>query len=91
MSQRRHEAPSLGKAISRMLRSLVDRAAEGDTEAIEELQRLQAQAGTLLRFAVRRAHDEAGYSWTDLGRVLGTTRQAAAQLAGHAEQPARLD
>lgn len=35
--QKRHESPELGDTIVRMMRALVTRAAEGDTEAIEQL------------------------------------------------------
>lgn len=84
-SQRRHEAPDLGDAIVRMLRGLLVRAAEGDTEAVEQLQRIAGLAPAALQLGVEDAH-AGGYSWTELGGVLGTSRQAAQQLAAGAER-----
>lgn len=77
--QRRHEAPDLGDAIVRMLRGLVTRAAEGDTEAIEQLARVEQLAPAATSMGVQLARDRAGYSFTELGRALGISRQAARQ------------
>lgn len=79
--QRRHESPDVGDAIIRMLRGLVTRAEEGDTEAVEQLARIERLAPVATAMGGRRAHDNAGYSYTDLGRVLGISRQAARQRA----------
>lgn len=79
--QRRHESPDLGDAILRMLRGLVTRAAEGDTEAVEQLARVEQLAGVATSIGGRLAHDRAGYSYTELGTVLGVSRQAARQRA----------
>lgn len=79
--QRRHESPELGDAIVRMLRGLVTRAAEGDTEAIEQLARIEQLAPIAASLGGRLAHDAAGYSYTELGAVLGVSRQAARQRA----------
>lgn len=77
MTQRRHESPDVGAMVLRMLRSLVERAAEGDLEAIEQLAMIEARAGKAVGAAMMRAHDGAGYSWTELAGAVGTTRQAA--------------
>lgn len=79
--QRRHEAPEVGDAIVRMLRGLVTRAAEGDTEAVEQLARVEQLAAAATALGGRLAHDRAGYSYTELGKVLGVSRQAARQRA----------
>lgn len=79
--QRRHESPDVGDAIVRMLRALVTRSAEGDTEAIEQLARVERLAGVATSVGGRLAHDAAGYSYTELARVLGVSRQAARQRA----------
>jgi hypothetical protein len=79
--QRRHEAPAVGDAIVRMLRGLVTRAAEGDTEAIEQLARVEQLAPIATSLGGRLAHDAAGYSYTELAGVLGVSRQAARQRA----------
>lgn len=79
--QRRHESPDLGDAIVRMLRGLVTRAAEGDTEAVEQLVRIERLAPVATSVGGRLAHDAAGYSYTELARVLCVSRQAARQRA----------
>ena len=79
--QLRHEAPELGDAIVRMMRALVTRAAHGDTEAIEQLARVEQLAGPAVALSGRLAHDHAGYSYTELGAVLGVSRQAARKRA----------
>lgn len=79
--QRRHEAPELGGMVQRVIRSLVARAAEGDTEAIEELATISRVAGLAVPYAAQLAHERMGYSYTELAGVLGVTRQAARQRA----------
>jgi hypothetical protein len=77
----RHEAPAVGSAAARMVRALVRRAGEGDTEALEQLRMLDELTTQAVSTALRRMHDEAGYSWAELARVTGTTRQACSQRA----------
>lgn len=80
MSQRKHEAPEIGSAARRMLRALVERAAEGDWEALEELACIEKMMPAYMTEAGRAAHDEGvRYSYTQLGSVLGVSRQAARQ------------
>lgn len=80
---RSKEAAELGDAIVRMTRSLITRAGEGETDALEQLQRVAQLAPIGLRLGVKAAHDgPAEYSWATLGEVLGTSRQNAQQLAG---------
>lgn len=79
-AQRRHESPDVGDAIVRMLRGLVTRAAEGDTEAIEQLARVERLAPVATALGGRMAH-QWGYSFTELGEVLGISRQGARQRA----------
>lgn len=74
----RHEAPELGDAIVRMLRALVTRAGDGDTEAIEQLQRVEQLAPAALTYGLREASGF-GYSFTELAQPLGVSRQAARQ------------
>lgn len=78
-SQRKHEAPEIGAMIGRMFRALERRAAEGDLEAVEQLNALADAAGAHLCAAAQAAHDQAGYSWTEIGRATGTSRQGARQ------------
>lgn len=85
-NQPRHESPELGSAVRRQLRALVRRAAEGDTEALEQLAMLDADLATAKAVAVdlmnrgERMGRRGGYSFTELAAVLGTSRQAARQL-----------
>ena len=74
----RPEAPEIGKAARRMVRSLVGRAGEGDWEAIEELVTTRAAVADAIGAAIVGAH-EFGYSYTELADVLGTSRQAVRQ------------
>lgn len=78
-SRRRHEAPEVAAASRRFMRALVKRAAEGDTEALEGLVGLQATLQEAITDAGRALHDQAGYSFTDLAKVLGISRQGARQ------------
>lgn len=77
MAQRKHESPEIGAMMRRMLRSLVTRASEGDTEALEELAKLEPATRDALTTAGAALH--AHHSYAELGEVLGVTRQAAQQ------------
>lgn len=46
----------------------------------------QSQASTLVSLAVERARED-GFSWRDIGDVLGVTRQAAFQRFGKPTDP----
>ena len=72
----------VGSAARRMVRALVKRAEEGDTEAIEQLVETQHEVTQSITTAGRALHEVAGYSYTELGRVLGTSRQAARERFG---------
>jgi hypothetical protein len=64
-----------------MIRALARRAADGDTEALEELLALE----TVLRQSTTEAAQvlhACGYSWTDIADITGTTRQGARQRFG---------
>ena len=74
--------------VGRMLRALVRRAAEGDTEALEELARLEDLAAVAAAEGLARAQREAGYSSGELAQVLTCSRQAVRQRIGrHLERP----
>lgn len=79
------ESPELGAACIRMMRALARRAGEGDSEALETLDMLTETASVQLGAAVAGyrefapAYGAAGYSWTDVARLLGTSRQNAQQ------------
>lgn len=79
-----------------MVRGLVRRAAEGDTEALEALAQLEAELPTATTVALdlmasgermRETNRPLGYSFTELADVLGTSRQAARQRVTRAAGP----
>ncbi len=81
----RPEPPELGSASRRFARALASRATEGDTEALEVLVEVRAAVEESIEEAARSLH-EFGYSWTEVGDLLGVTRQAARQRFGAREE-----
>lgn len=83
MVKKHREAPEIGAACARMMRALARRAGDGELEALEQLARLQVDLQHQLGAAVagyrafQPAHGAAPYSWADVGRILGVTRQSA--------------
>lgn len=80
--KREREAPEVGAMAGRVIRALVRRAAEGDTEALEQLLSLETQLAQAIKDAGRALHDDAGYSFTYLAGVAGVSRQAARERFG---------
>jgi hypothetical protein len=64
-----------------MVRAVGARAAF-DVEGLAECARLVEVAQGALNGAVLAARESHGYSWADVGRVLGVSRQAAQQRFG---------
>lgn len=92
--KRDHESPEIGAMAKRMVRALVRRAAAGDTEALEQLAELERDlpvaittAGKLMASGERMVKGQ-GYSYTELGDVLGISRQAARQRFSRPASPA---
>jgi hypothetical protein len=90
------EAPEIGSAVRRMIRALVRRAAEGDTEALEQLAALEGDvggavtiAGEMMHSGERMAGDQS-YSYTELAAVMGISRQAARQRFTQLPSPAAV-
>lgn len=79
------ETPEVAGAARRMIRAVGERAAT-DVDALPLLAQLRDQVDTELRRAVEAARDQqrnrVPYSWADVGRALGITRQAAQQRFG---------
>lgn len=67
--------------LRRVIRAYGRRIASGDIEALTELAALSAELdhATARAVAGLRSH---GYSWAEIARVLGVTRQAAHQRWG---------
>lgn len=75
----RHEARDVAQGARRMIRALVRRAGEGDTEALRELVETQAMLAGAIQEAGAAAYATGHYSFTDLAGELGISRQAARQ------------
>jgi hypothetical protein len=82
----RPECPELGAASRRFARALAARAAEGDTEGLEQLVEVRAAVDEAIHEAARGLY-AAGYSWGDIGGVLAITKQAARQRFGKGVTP----
>lgn len=80
--KREREAPEVGAMAGRVIRALVRRAGEGDTEALEQLLSLETQIAQAIKDAGRALHNDAGYSFTYLAGVAGVSRQAARERFG---------
>lgn len=65
-------------AVARMIRAAGRRYADADPVDLVELVQLHDALDDALVTAVRAQHAQ-GQSWTDIGRALGVTRQAARQ------------
>jgi hypothetical protein len=65
----------------RVLRAYSRRVASGDIEAIAEMAALAAEIDTAIRDAITGLRAR-GYSWADIAKRLGITRQGAQQRWG---------
>lgn len=74
--RRLYESSELVPFLRRMARAFVRRAGEGDLEALSSLVEIQQAMDTAIGECARALH-ECGYSWTDIAREIGTTRQNA--------------
>lgn len=75
------EAPELGAASRRFANALARRAAEGDDVALEQLVEVREAVDLAIGDAARAMHGF-GYSWTEIGRRVGLTRQGALKSFG---------
>ncbi len=75
------EMPEWFGFMRRMVRATSRRVADRDIEALAGLQMLRDEIDAEMQRAVDqlRSPEGGGYSYTDIGRVLGVTRQAAQQ------------
>ena len=98
-SKREREAPEVGAMALRVIRALVRRAEAGDTEALEQLQMIEAVAQSATGEALTRMQAGSGqapYSWAELGDAMGVTRQTAHERsrkwrAAHIDTAADID
>jgi hypothetical protein len=68
--------------LRRMLKAYGRRVAGGDVEDLAQMVELGRLFDEVMADAVKAMREEQGYSWTDVGRAVGVTRQAARQKWG---------
>ena len=67
--------------LRRAIRAFGRRMGQGDIDALADAAFLADQLDTAIRTAIKGLRAR-GYSWADIGRQLGVTRQAAQQRWG---------
>lgn len=75
------ETAEYGAMVRRMVRAYGRRVADRDIEELAGLAGLRQDLDAAIQDAVDGLRAQ-GFSWTDVGRVLGTTRQAAQMRYG---------
>lgn len=65
--------------LRRMIRSLSRRIAEGDEADLAAAMKLSEELDFCIRVGVQQMNEQQGYSWAEIARAAGTTRQAAWQ------------
>ncbi|NJP90050.1 hypothetical protein HCN51_11425 [Nonomuraea sp. FMUSA5-5] len=76
------ENPDYAAFLKRIIRAYSKRIAEGDIEALADLSGIVAELDHAIAQAVLQLRAQHGYSWADISRPLGITRQAAQQRWG---------
>jgi hypothetical protein len=77
------ENPEFTAFAARILRAAARRVADGDVEGLAALVALRSELDGAISEAVQGLRSPKwSYSWADIARVLGTTRQAAQQRYG---------
>src|SRR5690349_2760645 len=97
MAKRRQdrEALELAAFLRRMGRALVRRAGDGDLDALVALVDSRAALDVAIGDAARALHTwrvdgvHDGYSWAEIGRAVGISKQAAQQRFGEVD-PCRI-
>lgn len=80
MTAKRVETADFDAFVRRVLKAYGRRIGEsGDIDALVAIQRLRVEAREATYRAVHSLRENYGYSWTDIGRELGISRQAAQQ------------
>jgi hypothetical protein len=79
------ENPEFAAFAGRILRAAARRVADGDVEGLAGLVALRSEVDAAIAAAITGLRSpQWSYSWADIARVLGTTRQAAQQRYGGA-------
>lgn len=78
-----YECPDMAAMMSRLARAMVRRANEGDLEALSALASTERAIHDAIVGAAQALHyGPQAYSWTEVARELGVTRQAAQMRFG---------
>jgi len=73
-----------GEFVARVLKAYGRRIGAGDIAALPELVALEAKLAATIEDAVRQLrHEPHNYSWAQIAKALGISRQAAMQRWGH--------
>lgn len=76
------ETAEYAKMVQRMIRSYGKRVGNADDVDLAEMVKLRDAVDDAIQTAVEMQRASWGRSWTDIGRALGITRQAARQRFG---------
>ena len=86
LRQRYRETREYGGMVRRMIKAYGARVAGGDIEALRGLVDLRGELDTQIQTAVEALRTETDehppYSWTQIGEVLGMSKQGAFQRFG---------
>ena len=83
----RHEARDMAAMVERVARGMVRRAEAGEDEALIALVRMRKAIDEATVLTARALHDADLLSWTDVGKELGISRQAARQRFARPPEP----
>lgn len=83
--KRRKETPEYAGMVRRVTAGLGHRVASGDIASLPllEVQRVWSEA--VMGLAIQSLVEKHGYSWTEVARELGVSRQAARQRWGRGQ------
>ena len=76
------ETRDFGVMVHRMLKAYGARVGHADMEDLEQLVALRTDLDRITAEAIQQLR-QTGYSWADVGEVMGVTRQAAQQRWGN--------
>jgi hypothetical protein len=79
--KREYEASDMAGMFRRFARAMARRAADGELDALVVMQQARDDLDVQMVAAAQGAQ-AFGYSWTEIGRELGISRQAARQRFG---------
>jgi len=80
--KRQIETPEFAAMVRRVVRALNRRVANGDVEGLRTLVGLTEFIQGMVAATVLELHERHGYTWEQIGRSMGMTRQAAQQRWG---------